>query len=64
MTNGEFDGTGHVFGLGVNYVLPVPVVAATIWLDYSHQTVSLQDAFARTLEGTVDIVTFGMSVGI
>ncbi len=63
-TGGDFDGSGHIFGLGLDYVFPVPVVAATVWLDYSHQTMTLQDAFARTMNGTVDMITVGMSIGI
>ncbi|WP_428262345.1 outer membrane beta-barrel protein [Haliangium sp.] len=60
----DFEGSGSVFGLGLAYCFPTPVISASVWLDYGHQTVDLRDAVERTMSGTVDMVLIGVSVGI
>lgn len=57
-------GRGWDVGAGLQYSFRLlPLVEAAIWADYNHQVLELHSASRRTLDGTVDMLTIGVSLG-
>ena len=59
----DLDGNGWTGGLGVEYKLDAVLPKASVWLDYTRHA----DTFQRgntTAEGTANMWTIGVSVGI
>lgn len=61
--NWDYDGRGHELGGGLQLNLPLPAVDLGIWLDYSHQETELRDDDRRPLDGDIDMLTLGASLG-
>lgn len=60
-----FEGSGHMFGGGLQYSFDVlPVIDAAVWVDFTRQAFDLTDVAQRPLSGTADLLTVGVSLGL
>lgn len=62
---GEASGRGKLLGFGVQYRFTTGVLGeAAVWLDLSRQFVELSDDQTGTLDGAIDMMNIGLSVGL
>ena len=60
----NFSGRGQELGIGLQYTINLPLTQVGIWLDYTAQQTDLRDSDQRqTLDGTIEMVNLGVSVG-
>ena len=60
----NYDGRGWDLGGGLQFTIDLPVTMAAVWLDYTHQSTDLRDpARTRSLDGGLDMVSLGVSIG-
>lgn len=60
-----YQGAGHVVGGGLQYVFDLlPKIDAAVWADYSHQVFELDSPAGRSITGSADAMTFGVSLGL
>lgn len=62
---GDASGRGKLLGVGVQYRFTTGLVGeAAVWLDLSRQFVELSGAQTATLDGEIDMMNIGLSVGL
>jgi len=61
----DMEGRGYLLGAGLQYSFRLmPLGEAAIWLDYTRQSMSLHDSDLATVDGNVNMLTVGVSVGL
>lgn len=61
--NFDYSGRGYELGAGLQLTFGLPLTEVGLWLDFTRQITELHDGPRRTLDGSVDMLTFGLSVG-
>ena len=61
----DYEGRGYSLGVGLQYSFRwMPLGEAAIWLDYTHQAVTLHDPARESLEGSVQLLMVGATIGL
>ena len=60
----DYDGRGWDLGGGLQFSFAGILNRTGIWLDFTHQETELRDADKAELDGSVRMLTLGLSVGI
>ncbi len=59
----EQSGRAYALGGGLQYSLPTPILEAGVWMDYSRQILDLHNNEGESVDGSVDVLTMGVSFG-
>lgn len=60
----SYEGRGHALGGGLQYTIGLPLADIGLWLDYTRQETDLRDGNRAPLDGRVDMLTLGVSLGL
>jgi hypothetical protein len=58
----DFSGNGYVAGAGVEYMIPLGVTDASLWLDWTRHGADLHDDEGTERDATADLWTAGLSI--
>jgi hypothetical protein len=58
----DFAGNGYVAGAGVEYMIPLGVTDASLWLDWTRHGADLHDDEGTERDATADLWTAGLSI--
>jgi hypothetical protein len=59
-----YSGRGYDYGVGLQYTFkPGPLFHAGLWLDFTRQVVTLEESGQAPLDGELDMVTIGVTIG-
>ncbi len=59
----DYKGRGQELGLGLQYNFSLALTDIGVWLDYTIQNTELRDGENQVLDGTLEMVNLGLSVG-
>ena len=59
----DYQGRGQELGVGLQYTINLPLTQVGLWLDYTAQRTELRDGEKQALDGSLEMVTLGVSVG-
>ena len=59
----DYDGRGWDLGAGLQFTIDTPAAMAAIWLDFTHLRTDLRDGESRALDGQMNMLTLGLSLG-
>lgn len=59
----SYEGRGKALGLGLQYSFNLPLTEVGLWVDYTAQDTELRSADGPNLDGNIEMVNFGVSVG-
>jgi Outer membrane protein beta-barrel domain len=60
----DYDGRGWDLGGGLQFTLDLPITMAAVWLDYTHQDLALHDGPKMPIDGSLDMLSLGVSIGL
>jgi hypothetical protein len=60
----DFSGNGYVAGAGVEYMIPLGITDASLWLDWTRHGAELDDDEGTERDATADLWTAGLSIHI
>ncbi len=63
MSDASYEGRGQALGLGLQYSFNLPLTEVGLWIDYTAQDTELRNADGPLLDGNIEMVNLGVSVG-
>jgi hypothetical protein len=60
----DYDGTGWELGGGAQFVLDLPLGYAAVWVDFTHQDLGLSQDARPDIDGSLQMVLVGASLGL
>lgn len=59
----DYQGRGQALGVGLQYSFNLPLAEVGLWLDYTAQQTDLRDGESVALDGGLEMVNLGVSLG-
>ena len=59
----SYQGRGQALGVGLQYTINLPLTEVGLWLDYTAQQTKLRDGDNQVLDGSLEMVNLGVSLG-